>query len=214
MFKYISLIIISALLLSSCWDTNNKDKKETPKDTIKIEGIWMTNKKDDNKQKIVFNEEEWKLYIWDKVEISKWLPTGFPEEIEIFWNNESHLNSNVDDYIFFVDNTSEWISDISEFYIDLFKEAWYTKVENDIDDNVIINETTTDEEQEKTIDNLEFVLLNEAYSEPKEWDLPSEELQYKQRILINIFDNTPENIEKWMWLTWNFVEIYYNQIWF
>ena len=222
MLKYISLLIISVLFLSSCWSeapkniekspSNTETKLETKKDNLKIESIWV--KKSDGKLEIEYDEEEETLSIWSNVKIKKWLSNNLPEEIKIFWDNETYLNSNVSDYLFFVDNTSEWIGEISLFYTNLFEKTWYTRINNEIDENLEIDENIQEEILEKTVENLEYVLENEAYTEPKEWEVPNEETKYKQRILINMYDTTPENLEKGMWLKWNFVEIYYNQIWF
>jgi len=208
MKKSIYLLVI-ALLLVSCWNNENvewiqgKNKNlENQNDSLRIEPIKI-NKEDIKSQQLKYNESEEKLYIWNSVEISSSLPTNFPKKIKIYWENKTYINSNVTDYIFFISKSGEDIRKISLFYKSLFNKLWYKS---------IINNTLDDNLEKPTIENLEFVLNNPKYKELKEWELPNEEKKYLDRIFININSNIPENIEKWMWLKWIFVEIYYNQI--
>lgn len=217
MKKNIILLIIFTLFLSSCWSEEIKTENESDMivieteqktDTLKIEPFWLKQWVKD--WEVKYDEEKEKLYIWDKVEINSWLAETFPEEIKIYKDNKTYINSNVGDYIFFVTDGIENINDISSYYTSLFNDLWYTQINNEVDDNE--EEEEVEKVKEISRYTLEFVIKNKAYKEPVEWEIQDEELKYNNRVIVNINSSVPENIEIGMGLKWNFVEIYYNQI--
>ncbi|MDQ7022292.1 MAG: hypothetical protein Q9M97_01965 [Candidatus Gracilibacteria bacterium] len=96
-----------------------------------------------------------------------------------------------------------------KYYISIFKKMGFTRVIQKTDD--IIDENIIKEKVEESLSNLEFILKNIKYKENED-GLPIDgEKEFRQRILINIHNETPKNIKEGMGLEGKYVEIYYNQ---
>ena len=216
--KIIGLIVLSFLLFS-CWE------EEISKWELKIEPIWKieTKKIEFQKfsEKIEYNKKENKLSIGNKVVIEEWWE-NIPKEIKIYKDFKTYINSNVNDYVFFIADEKEEVNTIWKYYISLFKWIWYTRI---LEEEIINEEEQKlnnlelalrkkewiEEKKEEDLSRLEFVLKNEKYKLDKEGFSIDWEKEFKQRILINIHENTPKNIKNGMWLEWKYVEVYYNQ---
>jgi len=206
--KIISLFILSFLLFScgkddfTKWNLNIVPTKEN-KITKKIEFQKF-------EEEIKYNKSKGILTIGNNVTIKEWI-SNLPKEIKIYKNAKTYINSNVANYIFFISPQKEEINTIWKYYISMFNKLWYERI---IEEQINIEKVQNKEnkiENSTNLSNLEFVLKNEKYKLWKNWLSINWEKEFKQRILINIHDNTPKNIKEWMWLEWKYIEIYYNQ---
>jgi len=205
--KKILLLSTLTLLLLSCWEEKKESLKieNTPiqKATWKIES-----------EKIEYNKDKKTLKIWDNVLIKE-SDIKLSEDIKIYKDLKIYDNSNVKNYVFFIADKKEKIKDIWNFYINLFAKLWYTRVEKKDDNLERSNDDNIDnnkiKEEEEDFSNLEFVLKNEKYKTDEKWFPIDDEKEFKQRIIINIHDETPDNIKDSFKLEWRFIEIYFNQ---
>lgn len=209
--RIVLFIIVFVSLFSCSKDEWNKDNELWKKidNEINVNLTWANNKDEWENWDIVYDKENKKLIIWDKVTIMPWLPDWYIKEVKIYNNSITYTNSNVKDYLFFVVDNSKKVSDISKYYNDMFSKLWYIRINEEQDKNINIDIEVNQK--------LEFVLKNEKYKDITKID-PDDlinqviENKYLQRVIININDSTPNNIKNSTWLDWRFVEVYYNQI--
>lgn len=206
----ICFLLLISLLLTSCWtntEENNSNTGSTSSGTI-----WVTIDKVEQKQKnndIKYDEKKNELKIWE-VFIKPGVPENFPKEITIYNDSKTYVNSNVASYLYFVLDKKTDLNVVWKYYIDLFQKLWYKRK---VDKNLPLNK--------EDLSNLEFQLENKDYIPfekrteavfkklEKDWKLDKINNQYEREVKVYIKKETPENIQKWMWLDWVFVEIYY-----
>lgn len=197
------ILVLTITILTSC------NKKDTNVETNNndLGGVATVNTNNSNKdKKTIYDAENKVLNVWNNVKIKAWINESFPKYIKIYKDNTTHINSNVPNYIFFIADKDDKLSNIVNFYKELFKKLWYKDL------------SKINKEEVESSQNLEFVLENPKYKEVTEEDLknPSflipNERKYLQKILIQINKEVPEIIKNNMGLDGFFVEIYYNQI--
>lgn len=203
-FLKVFLLILTITMLTSC---NKKDTKvETNNNDLGGGAVTVDSNNSNKDKKSVYDAKNKVLNVWNNVKIKAWINESFPKYIKIYKDNTTHINSNVPNYIFFVADKDDKLSNIANFYKELFKKLWYKDL------------SKINKEELESSQNLEFVLENPKYKEVTEEDLknPSflipNERKYLQKVLIQINKEVPEIIKNNMGLDGFFVEIYYNQI--
>jgi len=142
------------------------------------------------KEKLTYDEEKKELKIWKSVTIKQGKPNNLPKELPLIEGVKTYINSNVSNYFFYVikwqtaDKPGKW-------FVDELKKNGYS---------LVINKDLPEEEQWVNYSNMEFIKENTG--KENTWIQ-----NWKIQIFIN--NNTPDNIKKWLWLEWLFIEVYY-----
>lgn len=206
-----SIFIISYLvLITSCW---TQDKLNDQNSWIEIKQI--ENKKIENKhteQKVIYSKISQKLEIWDVI-IKPWYSDLFPSEFKVINWYKTFINSNVPNYIFFITDKNTDKKSIVDFYDNMFKNLWFIKQENFL---------LKDDKKIENLNNLIYNKLNndfipkekktkEMYTKmEKEWKLRLADKEILNSFSININEEIPNNIKKYISDEWLFVEVYFN----
>jgi len=200
-----TLLVTFLLLLTSCWVDNSKEtlsisRLETITNDISVEYNW--------------DKEE--LTIWDII-IKPGISENFPKNLSIYKNAKTYVNSNVDNYLYFV--IYDWTEPelIANYYHNLLEGLSYTKINEEDTLDIVTPDWET--EAPKTSFNLEYSLknpdfLNETDREEylfnnSEWFTKNIDDVYLETIQIYIKDAVPEAIKNGTWIEGVFVEIYY-----
>jgi len=200
-----TLLVTFLLLLTSCWVDNSKEtlsisRLETITNDISVEYNW--------------DKEE--LTIWDII-IKPGISENFPKNLSIYKNAKTYVNSNVDNYLYFV--IYDWTEPelIANYYHNLLEGLSYTKINEEDTLDIVTPDWET--EAPKTSFNLEYSLknpdfLNETDREEylfnnSEWFTKNIDDVYLDTIQIYIKDAVPEAIKNGTWIEGVFVEIYY-----
>jgi len=200
-----TLLVTFLLLLTSCWVDNSKEtlsisRLETITNDISVEYNW--------------DKEE--LTIWDII-IKPGISENFPKNLSIYKNAKTYVNSNVDNYLYFV--IYDWTEPelIANYYHNLLEKLSYTKINEEDTLDIVTPDWET--EAPKTSFNLEYSLknpdfLNETDREEylfnnSEWFTKNIDDVYLDTIQIYIKDAVPEAIKNGTWIEGVFVEIYY-----
>jgi len=200
-----TLLVTFLLLLTSCWVDNSKEtlsisRLETITNDISVEYNW--------------DKEE--LTIWDII-IKPGISENFPKNLSIYKNAKTYVNSNVDNYLYFV--IYDWTEPelIANYYHNLLEKLSYTKINEEDTLDIVTPDWET--EAPKTSFNLEYSLknpdfLNETDREEylfnnSEWFTKNIDDVYLDTIQIYIKDAVPEAIKNGTWIEGVFIEIYY-----
>ena len=200
-----TLLVTFLLLLTSCWVDNSKEtlsisRLETITNDISVEYNW--------------DKEE--LTIWDII-IKPGISENFPKNLSIYKNAKTYVNSNVDNYLYFV--IYDWTEPelIANYYHNLLEKLSYTKINEEDTLDIVTPDWET--EAPKTSFNLEYSLknpdfLNETDREEylfnnSEWFTKNIDDVYLETIQIYIKDAVPEAIKNGTWIEGVFIEIYY-----
>jgi hypothetical protein len=200
-----TLLVTFLLLLTSCWVDNSKEtlsisRLETITNDISVEYNW--------------DKEE--LTIWDII-IKPGISENFPKNLSIYKNAKTYVNSNVDNYLYFV--IYDWTEPelIANYYHNLLEGLSYTKINEEDTLDIVTPDWET--EAPKTSFNLEYSLknpdfLNETDREEylfnnSEWFTKNIDDVYLDTIQIYIKDAVPEAIKNGTWIEGVFIEIYY-----
>ena len=191
-----TLLVTFLLLLTSCWVDNSKEtlsisRLETITNDISVEYNW--------------DKEE--LTIWDII-IKPGISENFPKNLSIYKNAKTYVNSNVDNYLYFV--IYDWTEPelIANYYHNLLEKLSYTKINKEDTLDIVTPDWET--EAPKTSFNLEYSLknpdfLNETDREEylfnnSEWFTKNIDDVYLDTIQIYIKDAVPEAIKNGTWI--------------
>jgi len=191
-----TLLVTFLLLLTSCWVDNSKEtlsisRLETITNDISVEYNW--------------DKEE--LTIWDII-IKPGISENFPKNLSIYKNAKTYVNSNVDNYLYFV--IYDWTEPelIANYYHNLLEGLSYTKINEEDTLDIVTPDWET--EAPKTSFNLEYSLknpdfLNETDREEylfnnSEWFTKNIDDVYLDTIQIYIKDAVPEAIKNGTWI--------------
>jgi len=199
----IFLIFILFLFVVSCWKSENSAKTWNKTNWVSINSVVLV----PTWKKAELNYDQWKDELTvDSVKITSGVPPSFPKWLRIYENAKTYLNSNVENYTYFVLNKDTKTEDVWKYYIDLLNKLWYERIN--------YNEKADSNSLEFVLKNQDYIPLEKRTPDvisqlQKEWKLDSINQEYKSKVSIYINKETPENIKKWMNLEWVFVEIYY-----
>jgi hypothetical protein len=199
-----TLLVTLLLLLTSCWADSSKEtlsitRMETITNDISVEYNW----------------EKEELSVWDII-IKPGISDNFPKNLSIYKNAKTYINSNVNNYLYFIIYDWTIAETIWEYYIDSLEKLNYTRLNNEFIEQIDIEE---DLSNKINYLNLEYAIKNSDYIIPEdrvsyltnnsEWFTKNIDDVYLDTIQIYIKDAVPEAIKNGTWIEGVFVEIYY-----
>lgn len=188
--KKIAVIIsfISLFLLVSCNNDNSKVsvkfEEKTKQVELKIKETKNEYSKYLKKSDTQVNNTSWELKIWENIIIKKWFPSNLTSEFYANNNEQTYVNSNVENYFFY----TTWLdkdTKINDYKSTLLKNGWKEIKE------IVNNDEEVNIDEEEAIETTRNITYRKDNKEIK----------------IFLSDNIPDNLEK-LWLEWTYVEVH------